>query len=254
MRAPSAGLVLLKPKSNLRCAGRPICDVVRMLLLCVIATPSVSIANDDCVVLLHGLGRSANSMNRIEETLIAKDFEVANINYPSRKNTIEHLAPEAVGRGIEACKKQEAATIHFVTHSMGGILVRYFMANNQFPELGHVVMIAPPNQGGEIVDNWRNLPGYVAISGTAGLQLGTDDASVPKTLGPVKFSVGVIAGNRTYNLILSMSLPNPDDGRVSVAKTKVEGMSDFIEMPHTHSFIMRPDDVIRQALHYLEFG
>jgi len=225
-----------------------------MLLLCVIATPSVSIAKDDCVVLLHGLGRSANSMNRIEEAMVAKNFDVANINYPSRKNTIEHLAPEAVGRGVEACKKQEAATIHFVTHSMGGILVRQFMANNQVPELGHVVMIAPPNQGSEIVDNWRNVPGYVAISGPAGLQLGTDDASVPKTLGPVKFSVGVIAGNRTYNLIFSMSLPNPDDGRVSVAKTKVEGMSDFIEMPHTHSFIMRSDDVIRQALHFLEFG
>jgi len=132
--------------------------------------------------------------------------------------------------------------------------VRYYLAHNNVQGLGRVVMLAPPNQGSEVVDKLRNVPGFKAINGEAGLQLGTDANSVPVNLGPVKFELGVIAGNRTFNLLLSRYLPNPDDGKVSVASTRVVGMTDHITLPVTHTFMMKSKSVIKQAVQFIEHG
>ncbi|MBO6563590.1 MAG: hypothetical protein JJ956_02500 [Pseudomonadales bacterium] len=210
-------------------------------------------AADDCVILLHGLARTADSMSVIESSLQDDGYRVVNIGYPSRTQKIEWLAIDAVESSIEACGN-DIQQIHFVTHSLGGILVRYYESVNRLEDLGRVVMLAPPNQGSEVVDNWKDVPGYELLNGPAGMQLGTDPESLPLKLGPVSFELGVIAGTRTLNPILSLSLPNPDDGKVSVERTKVEGMTDFILMPHTHTFIMRADSVIHQIRYFLAHG
>lgn len=210
-------------------------------------------AADDCVILLHGLARTADSMSVIESSLQDDGYRVVNIGYPSRTQKIEWLAIDAVESSIEACGN-DIQQIHFVTHSLGGILVRYYESVNRLEDLGRVVMLAPPNQGSEVVDNWKDVPGYELLNGPAGMQLGTDPESLPLKLGPVSFELGVIAGTRTLNPILSLSLPNPDDGKVSVERTKVEGMTDFILMPHTHTFIMRADSVIHQIRNFLAHG
>jgi len=88
----------------------------------------------------------------------------------------------------------------------------------------------------------------------SGLQLGTDADGIPKTLGPVDFELGVIAGTRTFNPGLSQLLPNPDDGKVSLENTKVDGMDDFLPMPVTHTFMMRSDKVIAQVKHFIKHG
>jgi hypothetical protein len=86
------------------------------------------------------------------------------------------------------------------------------------------------------------------------MQLGTGEASVPRSLGPARFDVGIIAGNQTINPILSRTLPGRDDGKVSVDATRLEGMNDHMELPVTHVFMMRNEEVIEQVLHYLEHG
>ncbi|MEM6936698.1 MAG: alpha/beta hydrolase [Pseudomonadota bacterium] len=211
-------------------------------------------AATECVVLLHGLARSDRSMKRMEKTLATQGYEVANIGYDSRSAPVEELAIPAVQDGVDACIRHQPTKIHLVTHSLGGILVRYYLARKVIENLGHVVMLGPPNQGSHVVDNWRRIPGFRLLNGPAGMQLGTDPDSVPRQLGPVSFSLGVIAGTRSMNPILSLSLPNPDDGKVHVENTKVEGMSDFIEVPHTHTFMMRAPDVLSQVLHFLRYG
>ena len=223
-------------------------------LLVLMGVNSANAAPAECVVLLHGLARTSHSMAPLEEALRAKGFWVANIDYPSRKNPIETLAPDAVGRGLEACRSCQAKVIHFVTHSMGGILVRYYLARHTVPELGRVVMLAPPNQGSEVVDKFSRVPGYELINGPAGYQLGTDPESVPNTLGPVTYPVGVIAGTESVNLLLSSALADPDDGKVSVARTRVEGMADFTTVEASHPLIMRNDDAIYQVLTFLVIG
>jgi pimeloyl-ACP methyl ester carboxylesterase len=211
-------------------------------------------ASADCVVLLHGLARTADAMNKLELSLTARKFAVANIDYPSRHKTIEELAPLAVTEGVRRCEELGTEKVHFVTHSMGGILVRYFLANNDIENLGRVVMIAPPNHGSQVVDNLANVPGFAFVNGPAGLQLGTDPNSIPSKLGPVTYSVGVIAGSKTFNPILSQFLPNPDDGKVSVESTKVEGMADFIVVDVSHPFIMEDDTVIEHVIEFLTTG
>jgi pimeloyl-ACP methyl ester carboxylesterase len=206
----------------------------------------------DCVVLLHGLARTSSSMEPLADVLTRAGYRVVNVDYPSREKPIEELAPLAIGSGLEGCGPEP--TVHFVTHSLGGILVRYYLANNKFANLGRVVMIAPPNQGSEVVDNLGDIPGFNEFNGPAGAQLGTDKNSVPLSLGPVDFELGIIAGTETVNIILSQYLPNPDDGKVSVASTRVEGMQDFIEVPYSHPFIMRAPLVLKQTQEFLTRG
>ena len=208
----------------------------------------------ECVVLLHGLARTAASMAVLDKALTGAGFTVVNVDYPSRKNRIERLAPMAMDLGIGECRNRRAGVIHFVTHSLGGILVRYHLAHHRLPELGRVVMLAPPNKGSEIADELRSVPGLRLLSGPAGPQLGTGKDSIPLKLGPPRYEVGVIAGTRSLNPVLSAIIPDVDDGKVSLENTKLEGMVDFIALPHTHTFMMRSSNVIRQTIHFLRQG
>jgi len=193
-------------------------------------------------------------MNKLEKRLEKSGYTVANIDYPSRKMEIEPLAELAVGEGIAKCSEYKASPINFVTHSLGGILVRQYYSVHSPANVKRVVMLAPPNKGSEVVDNLKNTPGYELLHGPAGMQLGTDIHSVPLNLGPVNFELGVIAGTQSINLILSLFLQNPDDGKVSVENTKVEGMCGFVALPTTHPFMMKNDAVIAEVLSFLKTG
>lgn len=193
-------------------------------------------------------------MHKIEQSLVESGYTVANIDYPFRKKPIPALAQIAVSNGIAQCSSENVDKIHFVTHSLGGILVRYYLSQHKIDNLGNIVMLAPPNQGSEIVDRLKSFPGFRSFNGPAGLQLGTDSASIPLSLGGVDYRVGVIAGTRTFNPVLSTYLPNPDDGKVSVSRTKVEGMADFISLPVSHTFIMCNDTVISQIKRFIQSG
>lgn len=215
---------------------------------------SNSAAVDECVIVLHGLARTAKSMVKMAAALSESGYIVANVDYPSREKTVQELASPAIQSGLKQCEKQGATTMHFVTHSMGGILVRQYLSEHTLENLGRVIMLAPPNQGSEVVDKLGDMPGYELLNGPAGLQLGTDVDSVPLLLGPVDFDLGIIAGTRSVNLVLSTLLPNQDDGKVSIARAQIEGMCDFLVLEVTHTFIMKNDEVINQVLHYLGHG
>ncbi len=224
---------------------------------CVTTTRSARVISADSsegVVLLHGLNRSWRAMSKIAKELQAVGFTTVNVDYPSQTAPIESLAPMVVNEGLEKCREADAVQIHFVTHSMGGILLRYAHNESPIPELGRVVMLAPPNQGSEIVDVTKHWPGAELLSGEAGLQIGTDENSIPAQLGPVDFELGIIAGTGTISPFLSMMLPNPDDGKVSVARTRVEGMNDFLVVKNSHHFIVTSDKVIENTKQFLRTG
>ncbi len=194
-------------------------------------------------------------MGAMEDALLDAGFVTANIDYPSRQHVIEDLARIAVPEGLSRCREIEGVEkIHFVTHSLGGILLRQYLSEFDIPELGRVVMLGPPNQGSAAVDALGGVPGFDWLNGPAGRQLGKGDDSVPLALGPANFELGVIAGNRTIDPLTSAVLENPDDGRVSVSDTHLEGMADFVMVNHSHAFMMRMRRPIELTIRFLRNG
>jgi pimeloyl-ACP methyl ester carboxylesterase len=208
-----------------------------------------------CVILLHGMGRKAGSMEEMQEALTGAGYVVINDTYPSREYPIEVLAPLAVESGLDKCTAADSAgPVHFVTHSLGGILVRYYYDDHETDGVGRVVMLGPPNQGSDASDAMRNVPGFDFVTGPAGSQLGKGPNSVPRNLGAPSFEFGVIAGTRTIDPITSAVLPNPDDGKVSVTDTRLDGMADFKVIKVSHAFMMKDEEVIEQVIHFLQHG
>ncbi len=210
--------------------------------------------NRETVILLHGLARSSTSMNKMEKALEDEGFKPCNIDYPSTQHRISILAQEHILPKIKACIGNIDSSIHFVTHSMGGILVRYFAKHALISHMARVVMLSPPNQGSEVVDALGDTWFFEFINGPAGKELGTDTGSIPLQLGPANFEVGIITGSRSINLILSLMIEGSDDGKVSVEHAKLEGMKDFMVLPSTHPFIMRNEKAIEQTIYFLNHG
>jgi len=218
--------------------------------------PVLAPVEGQCVVLLHGLGRTPRSMARVESALHAAGYATANMDYPSQSQTIEASALAAVPRGIGECRAAGAHTIHFVTHSMGGLLLRYYLSGHAVEGLGRAVMLGPPNQGSEVADALAGTALYDRVNGPAGAQLVTGPDGIAARLGPVRFPLGIIAGNQrtVVDSVLATHIPGENDGKVAVERARVEGMDDFMVLPVNHTFMAYDDVVIAQVLQFLRHG
>jgi triacylglycerol lipase len=210
---------------------------------------------DACVILLHGMGRTHRSMAKMAQTLAGEGYRVVNLDYPSTEASIETLSDTIVAETVQTCRrKRPSAPVHFVTHSLGGILVRQYLQTHRLPPGSRVVMLSPPNQGSEIADLLKDNIIYRWIMGPAGQQLGTGADGISHRLGPVDVPVGIIAGDSTLEPWFSSRIPGPDDGKVSVERARLAEMADFFVVHKSHGFIMNDPGVIGQTAHFLEHG
>jgi triacylglycerol lipase len=207
----------------------------------------------DVIVLLHGLSRSPRSMKKLEAALTREGYEVVNVGYPAGRRRIEDLSGDLEAR-LAVYRRAEGRRVHFVTHSFGGILLRYYLKEHPLPNLGRVVMLSPPNRGSELADLLRKIPLARKVAGPNRQRLGTDPDGLPARLGPVGFELGVITGDRSLNPLFSAIIRGPDDGFVGVARAGIAGMTDFLVVPRTHTFIMNSRPVIQQTLKFLREG
>lgn len=212
----------------------------------------------DKVVLLHGIGRTSRSLDRLEGALQDRDYDTLSITYPSRRLPLEDLAVWLREVALDSSFWDEATgRIHFAAYSMGGLLTRYYLDRyrSEIPrhKLGRVVMMGTPHQGSAVADFWHRTWPYRRFYGPAGQQL-TTQAMKQVTMRPY-YELGVIAGTAGWPYADSWFLiPGESDGRVSVDSTKIEGMKDHVCVPATHTFIMNRPDVHMQVAAFLKNG
>lgn len=205
----------------------------------------------ETVVLLHGLGRSNSAMWLLAKRLENAGFRVERVGYSSLRQTPDEIVAE-VSRQIRDCCIDRAPRLHFVGHSLGGLVIRAYLQDNRVARLGRVVLIGTPNQGTPLVDRFEDHCLFDLLGPTTGA-LGTDEASLPRRLTDPYYPVGVIAGvvDRPVNEPL---LPGPDDGLVSVESTRLDGMTDFVLVEAGHSALRYDREVANQVIAFLRRG
>ena len=216
---------------------------------------SASVHPRECIILLHGLCRSARSMAGIAACLRRSGYAVVNLDYASTRKTIGALAEQDLAPVVARCRRRGYVRIHLVTHSMGGIIARVYLQRHTLPPGSRVVMLAPPNQGSELTD-WAlaHMPRIYALAGPAARELGTGEDAGLEPGRPLAAQIGVIAGNSSWNPVFSAILPGDDDGKVTVKRTRLAGMADFLIVADTHMMIMYDRDVQRRIIHFLKCG
>ena len=207
--------------------------------------------NREVVVLLHGLARSSAAMWLLHLRLHRAGYQVETIGYRSMSQTPEEIVAD-ISRQIDACCKETDNKVHFVGHSLGGLMIRAYLQENRPQNLGRVVLIGTPNQGTAMADHFRDK-WWAGFAGPTALSLGTGDSSFPLSLADPDYPVGVIAGIGRQQMD-DRILPGEDDGLVAVESTKLNGMRDFIVVNAGHS-MMRYDDVVAvQTISFLQHG
>jgi pimeloyl-ACP methyl ester carboxylesterase len=190
----------------------------------------------------------------MERALARAGFATLNLGYPSRRKPLQQLASD-IHPHVERFTAATGGPIHFVGHSMGGVLIRVYLARRRPPNLGRVVMLGTPNGGSELVDLLRRYAVFRAFYGPAGQQLTTQPDAALRALPAIDYPLGIIAGSRTVDPISSrFVLPKPSDGKVSVLSTKLEGMADHIVMPTSHPMLVLKTATIAQTIAFLRHG
>lgn len=181
-----------------------------------------------------------------------RGYSVINWGYPSIRDSVRGHS-ERLHRELTDRLRSEARRVHFVTHSMGGIILRQYLADASLPNVGRVVMLAPPNQGSEVADQLKDWWLFRRTTGPAGQEL-TTDATGPASLPTIPVELGIIAGSRATNPLFARWIDGANDGKVAVERTTLPGMKDFLVVPRGHTMLPWVPQVIRQTLHFLEVG
>lgn len=211
-------------------------------------------SGEEWVVLVPGLARTPRCMRRLKRALVDAGYRVRVLDYPSRSAPVETLAASWLAPELRACRAEGARTIHVVTHSLGGILLRQTAVTRDIPELGRVVMLGPPNRGTEVVDRLGGCWLFRLVNGPAGVQLGTGPNDLPARLPPPTGEIGILAGTRTINWFLSMLIPGRNDGKVAVERTRLDIPHTFRDIACSHPFLMSDREAIRETLCFLRHG
>lgn len=203
------------------------------------------------MVLLHGLWRGWRAMQPLARAFQAEGFSTLNIPYPSGRLPVDRLA-ERIRHQIEKIDARQP--VHFITHSLGGILLRTLLTGNPPWQTGRVVMLAPPNNGSEIVDWSKNHPLLHQVLGPAGRSLSSD--GIPSQLPdlPPGVEAAVIMGSRSSIPLFTKLLGKKNDGIVTAERGKISGLKGFSVIEADHTFIQMHPRTIQLSLDFLKTG
>jgi len=207
------------------------------------------------VVLLHGLGEGRDSMRPLAEHLRGTlDGTVISFGYASVSGDIDthgHALAEVVA-GLPA-----AGPVSFVGHSLGGIVVRRWLAladDRDRRRVQRVVMLGPPNQGSRLARMAAGIWGLADHVDGAARDLAVDWAEVAPRLAVPTCDFGIVAGGKGDDAGYSPLLAGDDDAVVRVDETRLPGACDFLVLPVHHAAMMRDRGVQRATVSFLQTG
>lgn len=205
----------------------------------------------ESVVLVHGLGRRASSMALLSVRLEWAGYDVTTVSYESMSDPFSRQV-DAIASAVQRCCP-DAPKVHFVGHSLGGLVIRGYLAEDPPASLGRVVLLTPPNQGSIFVDWLSDMSLAEEVLGPVGSALGTDSAGIPASLPPPDYEMGIIAGNRAVHPIGHPAIPGPDDGIISVEQTRIGGVPVMV-LPRSHAFIANSRHAADAVIRFLRTG
>ena len=215
---------------------------------------ATSDSSNDFVIILHGLRGKSASFVKLEQALLEQGLNVCRIDYPSKNGTIQALADNAIAEAISRCERANSDTLFFIAHSMGAILVRYFLQEHHVHNLGSVVLLSPPNHGIELIDTFDGCRLFRQFNGPAGMQMGAREDGFIQDLKKPDYAVGVIMSKKSINPIASAFIPGKDDGRVSIESAKLDGMTDFVLVNSNHQVVMKKQETIDHIISFIQTG
>jgi pimeloyl-ACP methyl ester carboxylesterase len=224
------------------------------LTSCVTTNTNISVSSSgeqEVIYLLHGLGRSKFAMWVLASRLEDAGFFVNNIGYSSINQSPEEILLD-VSEQINESMPKNNQTVHFVGHSLGGLMIRAYLNRTQVNNLGRVVLIGTPNKGTPVVDKYQDT-WWINMFGPMTLALSTDKENFPNSIADPYYPVGIIAGisEDTNNEDI---IPGQDDGLVPLESTKMNGMTDFIIIESSHWMLRYDRDVASQTIEFLRHG
>jgi len=197
-------------------------------------------------------------MRKLELALQNKKYKVFNIGYRGVSGSYQQIL-NSVAAKLSALIENEKR-VHFIGHSFGGILIRGLLDQKNHWNLGRCVMLGTPNQGTNTAAFMACHPVLRFFTPEAAKQL-TPGNSLLSELPEPSVETGIIAGNKQQNWLIPVTWfykkatnNAPGDGVVEISNTKCRNMSDFLELPLHHSFMMWDSKLIEQAIHFVEHG
>jgi triacylglycerol lipase len=228
---------------------RTLACLVLMIATSVIAAPR------ETVVVLHGVALNRLICLRLEWALERAGYDVINVSIPSRRVLVSELGDVWLPTLLRTRGTAQSPRLHFVTHSMGGLIVRRTLEHERPANLGRVVMIGPPNRGSELADHLSQSRFWRWLIGVNLRRLGTGPEAFWRELKPsVEYPVGIIAGTRFLNPLGAFHLPKPHDGAVSLLSTHLDGETEHLEQPYSHTGLLFRAATARHTISFLRSG
>ena len=215
------------------------------------SSPENTINRKDFVYVLHGLGQGKWSMKLLALRLNKAGFIVERIGYKSINRSPQDILQDVTTQ-INASLPDTNYTVHFVGHSLGGLIIRAYLDSNRIVNLGRVVLIGTPNQGTPFVDKYHDS-WWMKLLGPMSRALGTDENSFPNSIASPYYPVGIIAGI-TEIINNEKTIPGQDDGIVPLESTKLEQMTDIIIIKTHHAMLPKSRTVAEQTIALLRNG
>ena len=204
------------------------------------------------VILLHGLGRSSESMSALARSLESAGHVTLNLSYASTRGDLATHA-DALSELIEHLAGVER--VSFVTHSLGGLVVRELLGrkNPWSARVGieRLVMICPPNRGSALAQALSDLRPFRWLAGQSARQVARrDGAPVPEP--PTTLPVLVVAGSRGTPRGYNPLIAGDDDGILKVEETKLDREHEHLVVRGLHTFLMTRPEVVRAVIAFLD--